>query len=302
MRISLIVTLTVLCWSCAVKPIEPRTPDVLGEGKLRYTLPEFDIEKGRYESAMQSRTYDDAKISRDRIINRLRADVRDAHVAYEAELTDKMANWNIEGDLLQLALALAATVTKGNEAKTVLSAVIAATSGAKLSFDKNRFREKTSEILITNMRSARTEKDTALQKKLAMSVMDYPLEEALCDIVDLFHAGTLTEAFQLLAREASASEKDAIENAAKLTEHRIELSAPPRGTVERLREIVKAIESLDEGQLDALAKTMSIAVASTANKQEKIIAAKRAVGAATDNKAADDPLWKAWRAAVGLKD
>ena len=87
----------------------------------------------------------------------------------------------------------------------MLSAIKSAGSGSKLSVDTNFFRKKTTEILISAMRSARDEKEALIIGKRDLLPSKYTWEEAWIDLVQLYYAGTLEGALQSVA--ASEGEK-----------------------------------------------------------------------------------------------
>lgn len=287
--------------ACNSGPSTPPVVDPAGTA-LNYSAEDwqrdrnaFDRLMAEYQSGAEERKLIAASQVRDRMVNRVRADIRSYHAEYEAELTKAMGDWNIFGDLTQLGLALAATVTKGKETKTILSAVIAATAGAKLSVDKNYFREKTSEVLISSMRSARIEKDTVIVGKLgSMRADKYPLEEALCDLVDLYYAGTLTEAFQRLAQKAGNDAEDVETKASELDRRRAFLLTATDEQVVKRRAVTDAILKLQGAQLVAMLKAMAVTPGDGATEDEKRRRLIEKLKDETHGLGVDDPKWKTW--------
>jgi hypothetical protein len=296
-----------LTWSCTSGPTVPPVLDPDGAA-LSYSLEQWKLDRDGYQRLMgefqrggddQKRKLDAASAMRDRMVHRLRADIRSYHAEYEVALTESMRDWNIFGDLTQLGLALAATVTKGKETKTILSAVIAATAGAKLSVDKNYYREKTSEVLISSMRSARLEKDTAIVGKLSSLQADrYPLEEALCDLVDLYYAGMLTEAFQRLAAKAGDDAEQVSAKAEELDQRRAYLLSATEAQIQKRRAVTGAIFQLQGKQLDAMLDAMGVTPAADANDVSKQRALLERFKADTHGFDAVDPRWKLWEKAL----
>lgn len=291
----------VLIGACSSAPAVPAVVDPAGTA-LNYTVEDWQRDRLAYEGSMAAFRSEPkpnhltaATLVRDRMVNRVRADIRSYHAEYEAALTEGIANWNIFGDLAQLGLALAATVTKGTETKTILSAVIAATAGAKLSVDKNYFREKTSEVLISSMRTARVEKDTVLVGKLAsMQADEYPLEEALCDLVDLHYAGTLTEAFQRLAKQAGNDAEQADEKVDELNQKRAYLLQASHEQIQKRRAITAAILQLKGAQLTTMLSAMGVTAAADATDEQKQRALREQLKQQTQGKAVTDGVWKTW--------
>ena len=295
----------ILMGACSSTPSIPPVVDPAGTA-LNYSTAAWQDDRNGYDRLMaaygdtaNAQKLEAASLWRDRMVNRVRADIRSFHAEYEVELTKGIANWNIFGDLTQLGLALASTVTKGQETKTILSAAIAATAGAKLSVDNNYFREKTSEVLISSMRSARVEKDTAIVGKLASMKADkYPLEEALCDLVDLYYAGTLTEAFQRLAKQAGNDAEQVETKAAELDSRRAYLLATTEEQIDKRRTVTAAILKLEGAELDAMLTAMKVTAPADAKPAEKRTALIGKLKAETQGVDVTDPAWARWEEAL----
>lgn len=143
------------------------------------------------------------------MISRIRADIEANYREYETLLFAGQAGFNVWSDTVELALSLATTVAGDKGAKTVLGAVLTAIKGERLSIDKNFFREKTSEMIISKMQANRDRvKNRILDKMVKLPADSYTFEEALVDLIEYFNAGTLQGAIVSLANEAG---KDAVE-------------------------------------------------------------------------------------------
>lgn len=211
--------------ACRHASWRPERPEVLGPsrepgrtGFQGYTLEEFNADRRAYHEALDEASklattrpagqpgsaYARATLIRDRIVNRIRADIRASSGEFEDGLRERIAEWETGADISELSLALATTVAGGEGTKTVLGAILTAVKGANTSIDKNFFREKTSEAIIAAIRSARLERDNGILEKLALEADGYSLEEAWNDLIDLYYAGTLASGFQKLAETTSA--------------------------------------------------------------------------------------------------
>jgi len=143
------------------------------------------------------------------MISRIRADIEANYREYETLLFAGQAGFNVWSDTVELALSLATTVAGDKGTKTVLGAVLTAIKGERLSIDKNFFREKTSEMIISKMQANRDRvKTRILDKMVKLPADSYTFEEALVDLIEYFNAGTLQGAIVSLANEAG---KDAVE-------------------------------------------------------------------------------------------
>ncbi|MBL8963807.1 MAG: hypothetical protein KF787_04315 [Phycisphaeraceae bacterium] len=206
---------------CGESSLRPAKPAVMvisdGEGSplTPYTAAQLRSDLEQYRAAMDRIGDGDAarrqaRECRDMMISRIRADIRWNSGEFEEHLRERMAGWETGADLAELSLSLATTVTGGEGSKTVLAAILTAVKGARISVDKNYFREKTSEALIAMLRASRIEKDTLIVRKMtALDAHEYTFEEAWNDLIDLYYAGTLTSALQRLADHAGAKSEEA---------------------------------------------------------------------------------------------
>jgi hypothetical protein len=120
-------------------------------------------------------------------------------------------------DVLNLSLNLAATVTGGETAKTVLSAVSAGVTGSKASIDKHYFYEKTMPALVAAMNAQRKVVLARILDGMKSSLEDYPFEEALTDVYEYYQAGTFTGAITAIQADAGSKEKKADDKILKLS-------------------------------------------------------------------------------------
>jgi hypothetical protein len=179
-----------------------------GTFSIQYSINEFEADYKAYKDLV--RNGDEASLVlartfRDSMIDRIRVDVEMNYREYEARIFIGRATGDSIADFLELGLALATTITNGERAKTVLGAVSTAFKGNRLSLDKNFFREKTIETIISKMQGTREKvKTRILQNMLQAPVKSYSFEAAWTDLVEYFYAGTLEGAIQALAVDAGA--------------------------------------------------------------------------------------------------
>ena len=221
---------------CSARMDKPRTPATLksNSSTVLYTVDEFKKDRIDYKAAFDT-DIDKARRLRDAIINRIRLDVEANYRDYESTLFFDRAKTNLGADFLELSLAFATTVSNGERVKTVLGAVLSGVKGTRLSYDKNFFRERTVEIIISKMQASRDEvKNRIIQKMSALPADKYTLEEAMGDLVEFFHAGTLQGGIQALANEAGKAAIDAKEEAEKIDLFRV-VSEDEVITLEKIR-------------------------------------------------------------------
>ena len=233
--LALIILIT-LHIGCATRMDKPRKAVTLrsNSSTVLYTVKEFTEDRAAYKAAFDT-DIDKARRLRDAIINRIRLDVEANYRDYESALFLDRAKTNLGADFLELGLAFATTVSNGERVKSVLGAVLSGVKGTRLSYDKNFFREKTIEIIISKMQASRDEiKNRIIDKMSKLPADKYTLEEAMGDLEEFFHAGTLQGGIQALANEAGKAATDAKEETKKLDLFRVASEAEVI-TLEKIR-------------------------------------------------------------------
>jgi|GEM_PF-1343303 len=169
-----------------------------------YDLSEFTADYGKYQKAVVDNDLDLAKTTRNYIVNRIRVDIEMNYRAYESALFIGRARTDVAWDFLEQGLTFAGTVSNGERVKTVLDAVLSGIKGTRLSVDKNFFREKTVEIIMSKMQASRDRVKNLITEKMSeMTALEYPFEEAWVDLTQFFYAGTLQAGIQALAADAA---------------------------------------------------------------------------------------------------
>ena len=180
---------------------------------MAYSKEEFTAEYAAYKKAIEQRNLADARVKRDAMINRIEADVESNYREFESKLATTRASLQTGSDVVELGASAAIGVVGASDVKDLLAAALTGFKGARLSFEKNFFREKTTEILISQMQAYRESIRNRITDKVSkLDVSGYPFEEAWRDLVEFFYAGTLQGALQQLANEtgkAAAAEKAA---------------------------------------------------------------------------------------------
>lgn len=158
-----------------------------------------------------------ARQLRDLMINRIRVDIEINYREYESKLFFSRGESSLGGDFLELGLAFAGTVSKGERAKSVLASALSGVRGTRLSYDKNFFREKTIEIIVSQMQASREESKNKILDKMSRLPADrYPFEEAWVDLAEFFYSGTLQGGIQALANQAGKAAVNAKDETKKL--------------------------------------------------------------------------------------
>lgn len=185
----------------------PRVPKALdfNGSSTNLSTAAFQTNLKEYSVEMNKKTtvgYTNATFLRDQMINSIRVEIEMNYRSFEQNLYSGRASFNTAADITELALAGAATITHGEQAKTVISAVLLAAKGSRLSYDKNFFREKTTEAIIASMQSERSKKLTQIINGMGLNAEKYPFEQAWVDLVDFFYAGTIEGGLLALTSDA----------------------------------------------------------------------------------------------------
>lgn len=115
-------------------------------------------------------------------------------------------------DIAQIGLSSAGTLAGGEMVKAILAATATGITGSRLSYNKNFFKEKTPDLLLSRMDALRAEQWSQMNLKLTSSVDDgYSLYEAERDMSAYYQAGTLEAAFQNIVAESGATQQKAEE-------------------------------------------------------------------------------------------
>jgi hypothetical protein len=198
----------------------PNVPPVV-DSTGTYSANLFNADYEAYKSAVNPKDGSapdlaKARLLRNQMVNRVEVDIEKGYRNFEQSLTTTRAGIQTGGDVVELGLSAAIGVVGAVEVKDLLAASLTGFKGTRLSFDKNVFREKTTEILISRMQGARDAVRNRITQKMSdMDVGAYPFEEAWRDLVEYFYAGTLPVALQQLANDAGQS---AIEAQKKATD------------------------------------------------------------------------------------
>ena len=260
---------------CRADLTRPARPELMIEtadsaSLSRYGGEEFAADQQRYRRALDAAAEADdedemrhhlraARLARDIMINRVRADIRDHSGEFEDTLRQRIAEWSSASDTVELSLAAAATLAAGAPAKSALASILSAVKGTRISIDKNFFRERTSEAIIAAIRASRIAQDTAIAEKTAtLDAGQYPFEEAWNDLVDLYYAGTLASGFQSLAEHAGTRATEARREQAELVERRTRLAAATPEQVRSMSRLYGALTAMTVDQALAIARRLGI--------------------------------------------
>lgn len=141
--------------------------------------------------------------------------VNSVYTDFVDDLNTGRATSNFVADIIDLGTGATIGITKGERPLQILGVALTAFRGGRKSADLNFFREQTTPILINKMDDNRSTQYASILLKKDRSVDEYPMQEAVRDIVDYYNAGTLIRAFTQLSKDtgeqANQSEKKVLQ-------------------------------------------------------------------------------------------
>jgi hypothetical protein len=183
---------------------KPNVPPAIAQRIAKYEISRFDADLAAYDTAVNGNLPQQAQRIRDRMVNRLKANIDANYQEFENQLFTGRASTNFLFDIVELGSNVATTITNGERAKTIISAALTGFKGGRKSLDENFFRERTTQVIISQMQASRARIDTTITSNLrAKNIDEYSLDEALGDLVNYFYAGTLQKGLQELAKETA---------------------------------------------------------------------------------------------------
>lgn len=178
-------------------------PDVISDKVRKYAVDKFQEQSDAYDRAVLAGNMDQAKAIRDGVIFKLKRHIDSNYADFENGLYLGKAGSNILFDITEFGAVFATNITNGERAKTIISGALSAFKGGRKSIDINLFREKTTESLISSMRSSRSRVEVKINIGLGNNVSDYTLDEGLGDLINYFYAGSLSNALVVLAQQSA---------------------------------------------------------------------------------------------------
>lgn len=142
---------------------------------------------------------------------------------FESQLYLGRASFDTATDLAIIGLGAAGALVDATGTQAILAAISGGIGGARVSINKNFFREQSANALISTMRATRKSKLNFMRGAESLSISDYPMSRALVDIGDYYNAGTIVGAFGSIVSEAGKKEQDAASNIEKKVQEKIEL-------------------------------------------------------------------------------
>jgi hypothetical protein len=179
----------------------PKMPSELESPSLAaYSADNFKADVKQYRDAVSASDLTKALTIRNQIAYRVMGDIEARYERFEMSLTTQRAAFETGSDAVQLGMTAATTLVGSVDVKDILAASLSAFQGTRLSYDKNFFREKTTESIVSQMRASRKTKQAQLITSLATrDVTSYPWDAVWIDLVDFYYAGTVPSALVEIA-------------------------------------------------------------------------------------------------------
>jgi len=190
--------------SKAITPLRPaylaRQSDDLKERLDQYV--------SQYDAADSSGDLAQARMSRNNFIAAGTTAIDEAYFEFEKEFKALISAKNASVDSVSIILTTAAAVFDGSTTKTVLAAIDTSLKGINTAVDRHTLREKTIELLNSEMRRQRAQVEAQTKDLIAAdddaAVLKFSLEDARRQLVSYFYAGSVTNALTTLAANTAA--------------------------------------------------------------------------------------------------
>lgn len=180
----------------------PNVPSVLAKRVATYEINRFDADANLYDVAITANQTEPARRLRNRIVDRLKANIDANYHEFESQLFTGRAKGNVLADITEIGAAAAINITNGERAKNIISVLLAGFKGGRKSIDDNIFMQRTTAVIISQMQASRSHIEAQMLKNLReQDVNEYSLEAALGDLINYFYAGTLQKGLQELAQQ-----------------------------------------------------------------------------------------------------
>lgn len=207
------IIILVVFWFCVTgcstnRPIlgGPNKPAILKEVKNVSTF-EYRNKSAKNYYVTVYKDASDKEAVRNQILSDLMTIIDSNYHSYEDNLRNDKSTQEFLADLATLGLTAAATVSGGEETKTILSAIATGVVGVNTAANKEYFQNNAIQALQLQMRAARSKVETSLIKGMKQSIKDYPLEAGIRDIVQYYYAGSLNDALISLVQNSGSEAK-----------------------------------------------------------------------------------------------
>lgn len=200
---------------CSAFRLAPTPPPVYTQ--TPYTPESYKADLDAYEALLKQATHDASDTTlakrtalRNKIVYSTAKEIDKNYDDFKNSFFGERAATETALDVLQIGLSSAGTLAGGEATKEILAATATGVTGSRLSYNKNFFKEKTPDLLLSRMDALRAEQWSQLYRKLSSSTDEvYSLYETERDLVAYYQAGSLEAAFQNIIAESGAAQTKA---------------------------------------------------------------------------------------------
>jgi hypothetical protein len=189
---------------CATFRFAPAPTDLTT--KIIYTPTEYNRDKGKYEE--EGAPEDTRTRYRNKIVYSTVKEIDKNYMEFKKAFFGERAASETALDIAGIGLSTAGTLSGGNTVN-ILAAISTGLAGSRLSFNKNFFKEKSPDLLLSRMDALRAQQWAQMYIKLHKKDSEYSLYEAERDIFVYFEKGTLQAAFQSIIAESGSTKQKA---------------------------------------------------------------------------------------------
>jgi hypothetical protein len=175
-------------------------PEMNAPAVSSYSKSQFDMDVKAYRDAVKIGNLSSAQSLRNQIAYHVMADIESSYCRFEMRITSSRAAQSTVSDATVQGLTAATGLVGSSDVKDILAATSSAFQGSWQSYDKNFFREKTTESIVSQMRASRKTLQAQLITSLGTrDVSSYPWDAVWIDLVDFYYAGTVPSALVEIA-------------------------------------------------------------------------------------------------------
>jgi hypothetical protein len=293
------LALSLVFVSGCMSTMGPKMPSALTAPPTgRYSKTEFIKQVGEYREAVEANNLQKALSKRNEIAYQVMADIEYSYAGFEMKLTTQRAGFETGSDTVQLGLAAAASVIGAGDVQDILAASLLGFQGTRLSVDKNFFREKTTESIISQMRASRKTKQAQLITSLAnRDVTNYPWDAVWIDLIDFYYAGTVPSALVEIASSTGTKAEAASADLNATIEQQAKQAISVRSAYQKLS---AAVNGSDKGKAASARAALKFILAEIGKKipdnatADELLAEFRDAMSEADFD--HDPTWKKLKA------
>jgi len=185
----------------------PAPPQALNDLSKTYGQELVTVLKGRISTSGEVVVADEAE--RNKVMNQLIFLIDYNYDRIEKNLQKSKAWTDFAGSVVSTGLGTAGAIAGASTAQ-IMSALVAAIESTKTSVDRDLLRGQTITAIIAKMRESRATKLVAIRQAMVNHTLaQYPMSQALIDLLEYYNAGTFFGALQSITEQSAAGTEKA---------------------------------------------------------------------------------------------